>query len=428
MKHLRCRLTWLYTLTTGIILTLALTGFLLFRIKETRQTQLENFDQIWNSLCFRLQSDSVITHDFLSRTEAQNRLVIHIEENGNPFFYPGSWSPPTDRKTLISMAKKSAESQGVFTGAPPISSSSVTTSRMVLTGRNQETYYAMILSMAKKNGVQSLCAIYYPAPVLKSLQKTVLALVGLDLAGILCLALASWHFVGWSLNPVEESRKKQAEFIAAASHELRSPLAVLRSAVSAIRFAPQEKESLLSAMDIECARMSRLIDDLLLLASADAGSWNIRQEETDMDTLLIDTYEAFLPLCRQKQLSLLLKLPEASLPVLSVDPQRIRQILSILLDNALTYTPAGKEILIRAFSTSHTLSIQVTDQGCGIPDTVKPYVFDRFYRADPSRSSKSHFGLGLSIARELARLHHGTLTLTDNSKGGSCFSLNLPLS
>ena len=106
-------------------------------------------------------------------------------------------------------------------------------------------------------------------------------------------------------------------------------------------------------MDQEFDRMSRLIDDLLLLASADAKSWQLHPEKTDMDTLLIDTYEAFLPLCRQKNLPLLLKLPPSPLPVISADSQRIRQILTILLDNALSYTPAGRPICLLAFASQN---------------------------------------------------------------------------
>ena len=133
----------------------------------------------------------------------------------------------------------------------------------------------------------------------------------------------------------------------------------------------------------------------------------------------------------------------------------------ILLDNALSYTPAGRQIQIRAqtgtciknhcaslirtksptncdahlaesnFQTRSRhryLILQVIDEGCGIPDDQKIHIFDRFYRADKARSSKSHFGLGLSIAKELVLLHRGTITITDNPDGGSCFSIILPFS
>ncbi len=432
MKLLRRRMACLYAATASIILTFALAGFFMLRIEETRQAQADSFQSAWNAISYRLQSETMVTHSFLARAEAENHLIIHIEENGAPLLYPGSWTPPTSRQTLIGRAKKQAEGQGVSTCSAPVSSSFASTSRMSVRGDQGEQYYAMFQTIAKPKGMQSLCVIYYRTPVLKSLRKTILALCGLDLAGILCLSAISWHFVGWSLRPVEESRKRQAEFIAAASHELRSPLAVLRSGAAAALAAPQEAESLLQTMDSECSRMSRLIDDLLLLASADSGTWEIHREKTDMDTLLIETYESFLPLCQEKQVSLHLKLPQTPLPAILSDPQRIRQILSILLDNALAYSPAHGEIQICAKAPAFSprrpgyLTLQVKDQGCGIPDPAKPRVFDRFYRADQARSKKAHFGLGLSIAKELACLHQGTISVTDNPGGGSCFTVTLP--
>lgn len=449
MTRLRFSLTWLYTITTSLILTLALASLFLLRIKETRQAQLDDFYTAWNSLSFRLTSDTIISQSFLAQAEAADRSIIHIEENGIPLLYHGSWTPATDRQLLIEKTKKQAAAQGILTFMAPVSSSSAATTLLTIKGENQDQYYAMVLVLSHQKTVRSLCFIYYCPPILQVLKKTLLILLGADLAGFLCLLFVSWHFVGWSLKPVEESRRKQAEFIAAASHELRSPLAVLRSGTAAVLAAPEQKESLLKTMDSECVRMSRLIDDMLLLASADAKTWNIHMVKTDMDTLLIETYEAFLPACKEKQITLRLELPDTALPPIQADPERIRQILFILLDNALTYTPAGRQIQIHAQArtglTNHLdrlyrpgispsrlsagqLILQVTDQGCGIPDDQKSLIFDRFYQADKARSSKSHFGLGLSIAKELVCLHKGTITVTDNPKGGSCFSVILPFS
>lgn len=451
MTRLRLRLTWLYTLTTSLILSLSLSSLFLLRIKETRQAQLDQFYATWNSLSFRLASDTIISQGFLAQSEASSHSVIHIEENGIPLLYHGSWTPATDRRVLIQKTKEQAASQGILTYAAPVSSSSASTTLLNIKGENQDQYYAMVLVLSHQKTVRSLCLIYYCPPVLQVLKNTLFILFGAGLAGSLCLLFFSWRFVGWSLLPVEESRRKQAEFIAAASHELRSPLAVLRSGAAAILAAPEQKEPLLKTMDSECVRMSRLIDDMLLLASADAKTWDIHIQSTDMDTLLIETYEAFLPVCREKQITLHLELPDSSLPSIQADPERIRQLLLILLDNALTYTPAGRQIQIRAqarlsmkdhshhpycpgnpfspLSVRHgQLILQVTDEGCGIPDSQKPYIFDRFYQADKARSSKSHYGLGLSIAKELVRLHKGTIAVTDNPEGGSCFSVTLPFS
>ena len=147
-----------------------------------------------------------------------------------------------------------------------------------------------------------------------------------------------------------------------------------------------------------------------------------------MDTLLIDLLESVQPACREKGISLHLELPSEALPHVWGDPDRIRQIFMVLLDNARYYTPSGSSIFLQAQvdKKKHFLYFQVEDEGCGISQENKPYVFDRFYQADSARSDKQHFGLGLSIAKELVLLHHGTITLSDTPKGGCCFTVTLP--
>lgn len=426
MKTLRIRLTCLYTMTTGAILLLVMVSLLLFSVRDSHKDRLEQFQVIWSSLNSRFLASGALSHGYLAETEAGHHMIIHISENGIPFLYRGSWNPDTDRLTLIDRALKQAEDQGIFTDQAPVSSGINTTSLMVIEGDQGDRYYAMVSAASTKNGVKGLCAVSLIPPVLESMKETFLLMGVLSVLGAGCLWFISWQFVGWSLKPVEESQKKQARFIAAASHELRSPLAVLRSAADALRDDPKEKDTLLPLIDSECVRMSRLVDDMLLLASADAQSWTLCPETVDMDTLLIDLYEGFWPLCRERSVYLCLDLPPEPLPLITADPQRIRQLLLILLDNACTYTPPGRSVCIRARSCPRQLLLQVEDQGCGIPDDVKPYVFDRFYQADRSRSDKQHFGLGLSIARELALLHHGSIRVSDGSQGGACFSVTLP--
>lgn len=428
MKTLRKRLSALYTITTGAILLLVIGAFLLSSIQKTRNAQLQQFQVIWNSLSSRFQSSHAFSHGYLAQTEAEYHMIIYISENGIPFFYPGSWKPETDRKVLIEQAIALAKTQGVSVNRAPVSSPSNTTSLITMEGNRGDRYYVMVQVMSTRNGAKSICAISYIPPVWDALKNTVLYLSLLAVSGILCLWLISWVFVGWSLKPVEESRQKQARFIAAASHELRSPLAVLRSAAAAMSDSPQKKDTLLPLIDRECVRMSRLIDDMLLLASADARTWSLQRKETDMDTLLIDLYEAFQPACQEKGISLHLDLPADSLPHVLCDPDRIRQVLMVLLDNAAYYTPAGRSIFIRARvnERKRILELQVMDEGCGIAPEDKPHIFDRFYQADSARSDKQHFGLGLSIARELVLLHQGTIGLADNPGGGSCFFVRLP--
>ena len=191
--------------------------------------------------------------------------------------------------------------------------------------------------------------------------------------------------------------------------------------------APDQASRLRQNIEVECARMSRLVDDLLSLARSDAGTWTIARETVDMDALLLETAELFCPVARQKGQRLLLEVPERDLPPVTGDPQRLRQVLSVLLDNAFSYTPQGGVVTLRAEVDGAALTLQVADTGPGISPQSLPYIFDRFYRADVSRTTKEHFGLGLSIAKELAALHGGTLRVARTGPEGTVFALRLPL-
>ncbi len=252
------------------------------------------------------------------------------------------------------------------------------------------------------------------------------------LAGLALLFLANWLLAGLVLRSTAEGLRRQTEFVAAASHELRSPLAVIRASLSAAEEAARDADSRQAekfgaAALGEAERMGRLVDDLLLLAGGDAGSWQLHSAPVDLDTLLIDAAESHRPLAKAKGLRLELSLPDETLPQPSGDAERLRQILAVLLDNALQYAPKGSAVTLAARTQKGKVSLSVADCGPGIPDEEKPRVFERFYRIDKSRHDKAHAGLGLAVARELAALHKGQLAASDTEGGGATFTLTLPL-
>lgn len=249
------------------------------------------------------------------------------------------------------------------------------------------------------------------------------------LVGLAGLALANWLLAKLVLKPTAEGIQRQADFVAAASHELRSPLAVVRSSLSAADAAPEERLAIKyrGNAEAEAERMSRLVDDLLLLAGGDAGSWKLQSEQVDLDTVLIEAAEQFAPLAKSRGIALKLELPDSTLAPVRGDKDRLRQIFSVLLDNALQYAPENSEIFLRAAQKKNKIEILVIDRGDGVSDADKPRIFERFFRADASRSDKSHFGLGLSVAKELAELHGGSLHVQDTPEGGATFRLVLPV-
>lgn len=172
---------------------------------------------------------------------------------------------------------------------------------------------------------------------------------------------------------------------------------------------------------LEGKRMSRLIDDMLTLSGTDSSHFTIHKTTVELDTLLLSAYEKFEPLAIKKCISLRITLPDQLIPPCSCDKERIEQVLSILLDNALSYTPSGGKICLSLQTSSDKLILRVADHGIGIPDSEKKAVFERFYRCDKSHKDKNHFGLGLCIAQEIIHMHRGKLWVEDTPGGGATF-------
>ena len=463
IKELRKKLTLLYTVTTGTILTLVVAGLLFYNLRVSEKDALQTFQNQIVAVASRMQYGSTISGSWLAQTEASEKLIIHIEENREPFLYSGSWAPATDRQTLIDRAREEALKEKVNPEVRPVSSSVIQSSVFTVKGDQGDSYYGTILVFPTAKGYQSLTLLGYRTPGISLIRSQGPRFLLFDILGIAALFFVSWYFVGKSLEPVEMSRKRQNEFIASASHELRSPLAVIESSVTAIdavaaSHAPlqsaegsdspsplqsadgsdspsplqsaecsEKQAQYLKNIRSECRRMAALVGDMLLLASTDAGSWSIKQETVDMDTLLIETYELFEPVCQNSQVRLFLDLPEETLPHVTGDASCLKQLLTILLDNAVSYTPANKKITISAAVKGKEMTISVADQGCGIPADVRAHIFDRFYRGDTSRTDKRHFGLGLSIAKELTTLHGGRISVDETEGGGAAFRVKLPV-
>lgn len=250
-------------------------------------------------------------------------------------------------------------------------------------------------------------------------------------SAILLLFIFSWYFTKRMIIPLENNQKEQLIFTASASHELRSPLTVLRSGIEVLRQTkdPRERNHFLDLMYEESTHMQNLINSLLLLANADSRHMPLNMENCQPDSLLINIYEKYESIAIKKQIALSINLPEEFLPDCYCSREKITQAFSILMNNALSYTPSGGKICISLKFTKPYLVFSFSDTGCGIPDSEKNLIFKRFYRSEQSHTDKEHFGLGLCIAKEIVNAHKGKIWVEDNgSSTGSCFYVKLPIS
>lgn len=420
-KSLRNKLVMLYTISTGFILIIVMIFLLIVTEKQLEENRVDDFQSHGDTIINKLYNEKRISHSWLSQLEARNNLIIHIEDNGNPLHFKGVLHVPTDRDRLIKHLKNLALNEGINTERNPIFFNIVKSSVFTLKGDSNEIYYGLVVIIPTEEGWRTLSLLqYHPnyySPIIK--QRILYSLLGLG--GIMALFFVSLGFVSRMLKPMVENSRRQTAFIASASHELRSPLSVIMANSAAITEASYETQTLLKGIDRECKRMARLIDDMLLLACMDTKTWYVKNEPIEVDTLLVETFETFLPLFRQNELNLKLDLYEGELPKIYGDKDRLKQVLAILLDNALSYTPPGKTVTLRGLLSNRHLNIEVEDQGIGISDIDKKFIFDRFYRADKSRNDKKHFGLGLCIANELVQRHGGKILVEDTHGGGATF-------
>lgn len=424
---LQKKLVFLYTLSTGLIMTFILSITLLFYFSSQENRQQSLFQKHLFTLMSQLQSNSKFTDLFLAQMEQKNQLIIYIKENDTPFFFPGSYNPQTERGILLEYAEKAANKEGVYTDSYPISSNLLQTSVFRIRGDRHDVYLGNVLVIQTPTGHKKLILLQDISDNQKKNIKTSFFYLLIDLLGILLLFLSGRWFVRRSLSPLEETYRKQQDFVASASHELRSPIAVIQMTADAVTSSSAEDKRLLSVIENECHRGSTLIKNLLLLVSADREEWAVNKQRLEIDELLLNLLELYEPLCRSKGGFLLLQLPEEPLPPVSADPDLCLQILTILLDNAIAYSlahPPGKILLRAEHRHAHTL-VYVIDNGPGIPDEEKAFIFDRFYKSDKSRNKKEHFGLGLSIAITLARIQGINLGVQDTDGGGSTFYLEI---
>ena len=231
-----------------------------------------------------------------------------------------------------------------------------------------------------------------------------------------------------TVKPTEAAMQSQKDFIAAVSHECKAPLAAILSSAEMIESEPDIPDTIknhVQVIDSEVSRMSRLIGDLLLLSSLDAGNWTFHMDEINIDTLLINLYTKYEQICRKKNILLQLNIPDECYPPFYSDEDRLNQIISIFLDNAVSYSPPESEISLNASVEKNKLVITIIDHGIGISDKDKPFIFNRFYQCDKSRTQREHFGLGLSIANELVNKLDGKIQLFDTAGGGCTFKIFL---
>jgi two-component system, OmpR family, sensor kinase len=234
------------------------------------------------------------------------------------------------------------------------------------------------------------------------------------------------------LDRLSQSFERQQRFMADASHELRTPVAILRGeaevALSLQSRSPEEYRESLGVLHHEAERLTHIVEDLFTLTRADAGQYPLQPRDFYLDELVGECVHSARTLALAKRISL--NFEEASESPIHADESLLRRMILNLLDNAIKYTAEGGHVTVTCSRAGEEYTLSIIDTGGGIPADLQPRIFERFFRADKARSRAENdgggAGLGLSISRWIAEAHHGRLELTRSDPMGSTFTAYLP--
>ncbi|HEY3934267.1 MAG TPA: HAMP domain-containing sensor histidine kinase [Gemmatimonadales bacterium] len=256
---------------------------------------------------------------------------------------------------------------------------------------------------------------------------------GSAVVALLLVLCGGWLLVRKSTEPIERTMEQMRQFMADAAHELRTPIAVLRTRADVALQRDREPGAYVDALrgiESESRRLSRIVDDLLILARADSGERPIVRARVFLDDIVADAAGAADAMAAARGVTL--DLAEFDEAPVSGDAELLRQLVMIFLDNAIKFTPPGGHVEVRVGVQHERAVMTVTDDGPGIPPAQLPHIFERFYRGDPARPRDSSAaaggaGLGLAIAKWIADAHGGTVDVTSTEGRGTSISVQLPV-
>lgn len=290
---------------------------------------------------------------------------------------------------------------------------------------NKTEYYYRITPIANE---QDFFIIFQDFQRDRDLLKSLVT--GLSLTGLLCMILSvfgSFFMANKAMIPIQNAWKQQKEFLADASHEFRTPLAVIQTNLEIVRDNPEETvESQAHWLDNiyeETVCMTKLVESLLFLARADSHQQLLTHDCFLLDQAIVTATELFRPVATAQGVTLDLEIQD-DIPYYG-DESKLRQVVVILLDNAIRHTPTRGKITVNLKQSHHEILLSVTDTGEGINPEHLDKIFERFYQSDSSRS-KGGTGLGLSIAQWIIENHNGSIKVASTLGKGSIFTIHLP--
>lgn len=336
-------------------------------------------------------------------------FVVSLDEEGDPILIPNTTSPPiVNDPTIVANALQAGYD--------------LRTVEVPGKGRVRLLTYRTGTKIPAMLQTGRLLA-----DQVRALNQYLVFLAILGSSATILLVFVSWWLAGRSLGPAQKAWDQQQTFVSNASHELRTPLTLIRATADyGLRSQPKGQQSdLLADILNECDYMDHLVDDLLLLSRLDAHRLKMELEPISISDLFAETVRQVSKLAQAGNISLE---TDSTNSLVQADRVRLRQVLLILLDNALRFTPSGGSIRLSAHPVGKWVQIEVADTGRGIDSKHLPHLFDRFYQvAAPENDSSRSNGLGLSIAKRLIEAQNGVIQIDSTPNKGARVQLSLPI-
>lgn len=281
----------------------------------------------------------------------------------------------------------------------------------------------------------SMSPLQPPSPIINvqeleaSERRLILTLILINVGILILAGCAGYFLAGRTLEPIQEMVNEQNRFITDASHELRTPITALKSEIEVYlrgeQYTEKETKELLKSNLEEVNNLQVLSENLLQLAQIEKPIDSISFDNLALVEILNEAARKVHSLAKLKRIEIHKELIESTV---KGDKQSLTEVFVILLDNAIKYSPENTKVMITTESIDHSIAVHITDEGIGIDKKDIPHIFDRFYRADSSRTKQTAngYGLGLSIAKKVIELHKGLITVKSEKNKGTIFTVQLP--
>jgi len=412
INTLRKRLASLMIIVISLTILCAAVLVLLLSERLFNENERARLNIQADQLAQTVKINEVLQTAQLAKLEVSNGLIISIWDEGGEIPFHGGWKPITDRDRLLSELRcHLPETFERWDGT--------------IKGDHGERYFATVRRVSNYRFIRTVVMLQdeQSADEQRFNQRCIYAyIVALVLILISCIC---WYSTGKMIQPIREAHEQQNQFVSAASHDLRTPLQVIRVNAEALKLNPPNRTHFINQIINELAHVGKLSEDLLSLTTApDHGA--IKGNPVEITDLIENTIDYFRSAAAQKGVELTKEIPAQTLPLIEGSATMLQRALNVLVDNAICYTPPGGHIKVVVSLQYKKIAISVQDDGPGIPPEHQSRVFDRFYRVDKSRTERAHSGLGLSIAKKVVTDHGGQLIYKAVKPTGSIFCMILP--